>query len=149
MNAPVDPTRTAAWSELTSLRDSFSPDLRGWFAADPDRAERLSLPLADLHVDLSKNLVTDDVLAALLRLAEETGVAERYQAMRSGAHLNTSEDRAVLHTALRRPAGSSPALVVDGQDVDADVQGVLDSLSAFADRVRSGDWRGITGKKVT
>jgi len=149
MNAPVDPTRTAAWSELTSLRDSFSPDLRGWFAADPDRAERLSLPLADLHVDLSKNLVTDDVLAALLRLAEETGVAERYQAMLSGAHLNTSEDRAVLHTALRRPADSSPALVVDGQDVDADVQGVLDSLSAFADRVRSGDWRGITGKKVT
>jgi glucose-6-phosphate isomerase len=149
MNAPVDPTRTAAWSELTSLRDSFSPDLRGWFAADPGRAERLSLPLADLHVDLSKNLVTDDVLAALLRLAEETGVAERYQAMLSGAHLNTSEDRAVLHTALRRPAGSSPALVVDGQEVDADVQGVLDSLSAFADRVRSGDWRGITGKKVT
>jgi glucose-6-phosphate isomerase len=149
MNAPVDPTRTAAWSELTSLRDSFSPDLRGWFAADPGRAERLSLPLADLHVDLSKNLVTDDVLAALLRLAEETGVAERYQAMLSGAHLNTSEDRAVLHTALRRPADSSPALVVDGQDVDADVQGVLDSLSAFADRVRSGDWRGITGKKVT
>ncbi|HZU93477.1 MAG TPA: glucose-6-phosphate isomerase [Microbacterium sp.] len=149
MNAPVDPTRTAAWSELTSLRDSFSPDLRGWFAADPDRAERLSLPLADLHVDLSKNLVTDDVLAALLRLAEETGVAERYQAMLSGAHLNTSEDRAVLHTALRRPADNSPALVVDGQEVDADVQGVLDSLSAFADRVRSGDWRGITGKKVT
>ncbi|MBW8762944.1 MAG: glucose-6-phosphate isomerase [Microbacterium sp.] len=149
MNAPVDPTRTAAWSELTTLRDSFSPDLRGWFAADPDRAERLSLPLADLHVDLSKNLVTDDVLAALLRLAEETGVTERYQAMLSGAHLNTSEDRAVLHTALRRPAGSSPALVVDGQDVDADVQGVLDSLSVFADRVRSGDWRGITGKKVT
>ncbi|MDQ0649073.1 glucose-6-phosphate isomerase [Microbacterium natoriense] len=149
MNAPVDPTRTAAWSELTTLRDSFSPDLRGWFAADPDRAERLSLPLADLHVDLSKNLVTDDVLAALLRLAEETGVAGRYQAMFSGVHLNTTEDRAVLHTALRRPAGSSPALVVDGQDVDADVQGVLDSLSAFAARVRSGDWRGVTGKKVT
>ncbi|MFK4851537.1 glucose-6-phosphate isomerase [Microbacterium sp. ZW T6_19] len=149
MNAPVDPTRTAAWSELTTLRDSFSPDLRGWFAADPDRAERLSLPLADLHVDLSKNLVTDDVLAALLRLAEETGVAERYQAMLSGAHLNTTEDRAVLHTALRRPAGSSPALIVDGQDVDADVQGVLDSLAAFADRVRTGKWRGVTGKKVT
>ncbi|WP_448720836.1 glucose-6-phosphate isomerase [Microbacterium natoriense] len=149
MNAPVDPTRTAAWSELTTLRDSFSPDLRGWFAADPGRAERLSLPLADLHVDLSKNLVTDEVLAALLRLAEQTGVAERFQAMLSGSHLNTSEDRAVLHTALRRPAGASPALVVDGQDVDADVQSVLDALSAFADRVRSGDWLGVTGKKVT
>lgn len=69
--------------------------------------------------------------------------------MLDGAHLNTSEDRAVLHTALRRPAGSSPALVVDGQDVDADVQSVLDALSAFADRVRSGEWLGITGKRVT
>ncbi|PRB12782.1 MULTISPECIES: glucose-6-phosphate isomerase [unclassified Microbacterium] len=149
MTAPVDPTRTSAWSELTALRGGFVPDLRGWFAADPARAERFSLPLADLHVDLSKNLVTDDVLAALLRLAEETGVAERYAAMLSGSHLNTTEDRAVLHTALRRPANASPALVVDGQDVDADVQEVLGALSAFADRVRSGDWRGITGKRVT
>lgn len=149
MTAPVDPTLTPAWSELAALRESITPDLRGWFAADADRAERFSFPLADLHVDLSKNLVTGDVLAALLRLAEQTGVAERYAAMLDGAHLNTSEDRAVLHTALRRPAGSSPALVVDGQDVDADVQSVLDALSAFADRVRSGEWLGITGKRVT
>ncbi|WP_217181884.1 glucose-6-phosphate isomerase [Streptomyces sp. AC495_CC817] len=149
MTAPVDPTRTSAWTELTTLREAFDPDLRGWFEADPQRAERLSLPLADMHVDLSKNLVTDDVLAALLRLAEQTGVADRYAAMLSGAHINTTEDRAVLHTALRRPAGAAPALVVDGQDVDADVHGVLDALTAFAERVRSGDWRGITGKKVT
>jgi glucose-6-phosphate isomerase len=149
MTAPVDPTSTPAWTELTALRDSLAPDLRGWFAADPDRAERLSIPAADLHVDLSKNLVTDDVLAALVRLAEQTGVAERYGAMLAGEHINTTEDRAVLHTALRRPAGASPALVVDGQEVDADVQGVLDALSAFADRVRSGDWLGVTGKKVT
>ncbi|ALX67378.1 glucose-6-phosphate isomerase [Microbacterium sp. XT11] len=149
MTAPIDPTRTAAWSELTVLREGFVPDLRAWFSADPDRAERFSFPLADLHVDLSKNLVTDDVLAALVRLAGETGVAERYAAMLSGTHLNTTEDRAVLHTALRRPAGASPALVVDGQDVDADVHEVLDRLSAFADRVRSGDWLGVTGKKVT
>ncbi|MGW8481655.1 glucose-6-phosphate isomerase [Microbacterium sp. NPDC055903] len=149
MTAPVDPTTTAAWAELTALRDGFSPDLRGWFAADAGRAERLSLPLADLHVDLSKNLVTDDVLAALQRLAAETGVAERYASMLAGAHINTSEDRAVLHTALRRPAGAAPSLTVDGQDVDADVQSVLDALSAFADRVRSGGWQGVTGKKVT
>ncbi|WP_144873865.1 glucose-6-phosphate isomerase [Microbacterium sp. 1.5R] len=149
MSAPVDPTVTSAWSELRALRDSFSPDLRGWFADDPARAERLSFPLADLHVDLSKNLVTDDVLAALLDLAEQTGVADRFAAMLSGAHLNTSEDRAVLHTALRRPAGAEPALVVDGQDVDADVRSVLESLSAFATRVRDGDWLGVTGKKVT
>lgn len=149
MTAPVDPTHTSAWSELAALRESISPDLRGWFAADADRAERFSFPLADLHVDLSKNLVTDEVLAALLRLAEQTGVADRYAAMLGGSHLNTSEDRAVLHTALRRPAGASPALVVDGQDVDADVQAVLDALSAFATRVRAGEWLGITGKKVT
>ncbi|WP_417510855.1 glucose-6-phosphate isomerase [Microbacterium sp.] len=149
MTAPIDPTRTAAWAELTELHETIVPDLRGWFDADPDRARRYSLPLADLHVDLSKNLVTDEVLAALVRLAEQTGVAERYSAMLEGAHLNTSEDRAVLHTALRRPASASPALEVDGQDVDADVHDVLDRLSAFADRVRSGEWIGVTGKKVT
>ncbi|WP_311259673.1 glucose-6-phosphate isomerase [Microbacterium sp. WCS2018Hpa-9] len=149
MTAPVDPTHTPAWSELAALRESITADLRGWFAADASRAERLTFPLADLHVDLSKNLVTDEVLAALLRLAEQTGVAERYAAILEGGHLNTSEDRAVLHTALRRPAGASPALVVDGQDVDADVQAVLDALSAFATRVRAGEWLGITGKRVT
>ena len=149
MTAPVDPTSTSAWAELEAHRASFSPDLRGWFAADPDRAERLSLPLADLHVDLSKNLVTDDILASLVRLAEQTGVAERFAAMLEGTHINTTEDRAVLHTALRRPAGATPALTVDGQDVDADVHAVLDKVSAFAERVRGGDWRGVTGKRVT
>ncbi|GAA3942590.1 glucose-6-phosphate isomerase [Microbacterium soli] len=149
MTAPIDATTTPAWAELTAASEGFSPDLRDWFATDPDRVRRLSLPLADLHVDLSKNLVTDEILASLVRLAEQTGVAERFAAMLSGAHINTTEDRAVLHTALRRPAGASPALVVDGQDVDADVQSVLDALSAFADRVRSGGWLGVTGKKVT
>ncbi|MCR2826749.1 glucose-6-phosphate isomerase [Microbacterium sp. zg.Y909] len=148
MTAPIDATSTPAWNELTALREDFTPDLRGWFADDPRRAERLSLPLADLHVDLSKNLVTDEILAALVRLAQQTGVAERYAAMLAGEHINTTEDRAVLHTALRRPAGASPALVVDGQNVDHDVHEVLDAVSAFADRVRSGDWLGVTGKKV-
>jgi glucose-6-phosphate isomerase len=147
--APIDATTTAAWNDLESLKNGFTPDLRGWFDSDPGRVERLSLPLADLHVDLSKNLVTDEIVAALVRLAEQTGVAERYAAMVSGEHINTSEDRAVLHTALRRPADASPELVVDGQDIDADVQAVLEKMSAFADRVRSGEWTGITGKKVT
>ncbi|MFB8892271.1 glucose-6-phosphate isomerase [Microbacterium plantarum] len=147
--APIDATTTAAWTDLESLKKGFTPDLRGWFDSDPGRVERLSLPLADLHVDLAKNLVTDEIVAALVRLAEQTGVAERYAAMVSGEHINTSEDRAVLHTALRRPAGASPELVVDGQDIDADVQAVLEKMSAFADRVRSGEWTGITGKKVT
>jgi glucose-6-phosphate isomerase len=148
VTAPIDPTTTAAWAELDGHRTGFAPDLRGWFAADPGRVERLSLPLADLHVDLSKNLVTDDILAALVRLAEQTGVADRFALMLEGVHINTTEDRAVLHTALRRPADSAPELVVDGQHVDRDVHEVLDKMAAFADRVRSGAWTGVTGKKV-
>jgi glucose-6-phosphate isomerase len=148
VTAPIDPTTTAAWAELDGYRTGFAPDLRGWFAADPGRVERLSLPLADLHVDLSKNLVTDDILAALVRLAEQTGVADRFALMLEGVHINTTEDRAVLHTALRRPADSAPELVVDGQHVDRDVHEVLDKMAAFADRVRSGAWTGVTGKKV-
>lgn len=149
VTAPIDPTTTAAWSRLTALRDAFEPDLRGWFAADADRTSTLTRSVGDLHVDLSKNLVTAEVLDALVALAGETGVRERFADMLRGAHLNTSEDRAVLHTALRRPAGAAPALVVDGQQIDHDVHEVLDRLSAFADRVRAGEWRGVTGKKVT
>ena len=149
VTAPIDPTGTSAWAELDAHRASFDPDLRGWFAADDDRVGKLSFPLADLHVDLSKNLVTDEILASLVKLAEQTGVAERYAAMRAGEHINTTEDRAVLHTALRRPAGAEPALVVDGQNVDDDVQEVLSRMADFANRVRSGEWKGVTGKKVT
>ncbi|MBT9606104.1 glucose-6-phosphate isomerase [Microbacterium sp.] len=149
MTAPVDPTTTSAWTRLTALRESFAPDLRAWFAADPDRVGSLTRTVGDLHVDLSKNLITTDVLEALVALADETGVRERFADMLRGVHLNTSEDRAVLHTALRRPADAAPALHVDGQDVDHDVQAVLDAMSTFADRVRSGEWQGVTGKKVT
>ena len=148
MTTPIDPTTTAAWTELTTLAEALEPDLRRWFADDPGRVARFSFEAADLHVDLSKNLVDDRIVAALLRLAEETGVADRYAAMLRGEHINTTEDRAVLHTALRRPAWASPALVVDGQDVDRDVHEVLDAMAAFAERVRSGEWTGITGKKV-
>ena len=149
VNAPIDATTTSAWAELEAHKSSFTPDLRGWFAADAGRVERMSLPLGDLHVDLSKNLVTDEILASLVKLAEQTGVAKRYAAMLAGEHINTTENRAVLHTALRRPAGATPALHVDGQDIDADVQEVLAQVSAFAERVRSGYWLGVTGKKVT
>jgi len=149
VTAPVDPTTTSAWTRLTALREGFDPDLRGWFAADSGRVESLTRTVGDLHVDLSKNLVTPEILEALVALAEETGVRERFAEMLSGVHLNTSEDRAVLHTALRRPAGATPALHVDGQDVDHDVQVVLAAMSEFADRVRSGEWKGVTGKKVT
>ena len=115
VSAPIDATATPAWAELDAHRSSFEPDLRGWFDRDPDRARRLTLTVGDLHVDLSKNLVTDEILASLVALAEQTGVAERYAAMLAGEHINTTEDRAVLHTALRRPPGATPPLRSTGR----------------------------------
>ncbi|KGM12834.1 glucose-6-phosphate isomerase [Cellulomonas bogoriensis] len=148
MNAPVDATTTDAWTALSAHREALRPDLRSWFADDPGRAERFSHVLGDLHVDLSKNLLTDETVALLARLAQEVGLAERTEAMFRGERINVTEDRAVLHTALRRPPGSSPALVVDGQDVDADVRAELAKVYAFADQVRGGVWVGVTRKPV-
>ena len=146
MIKPVDPTTTPAWSALTALHESLDPDLRAWFAEDPGRAERFSYEVGDLFVDLSKNFLTDEVRDALAQLAEAVDVPGRRDAMFAGEHINITEDRAVLHTALRRPAGD--ALTVDGQDVVADVHEVLEKIYAFARRVRSGEWTGITGKPI-
>jgi glucose-6-phosphate isomerase len=148
VTAPVDATTTGAWTALTAHEEAFVPDLRGWFDADPERATRLTRPLADLTVDLSKNLVTDETLSLLVALADQVGLKARLDAMFAGEHINVTEDRAVLHTALRRPADAEPTLVVDGQDVDADVQEVLAKIAAFADKVRSGEWTGVTGERV-
>ena len=149
MAAPShDPTTTSAWQELTAHRDALTPDLRGWFDTDPGRADRMAHDLADLRVDLSKNLATDETLGMLGRLAEQTGVLDRLQAMFAGEHINVTEDRAVLHTALRRPQGAQPPLVVDGQDVDADVHAQLAKVYAFAESVRSGEWTGVTGQRI-
>ncbi|WP_066582523.1 glucose-6-phosphate isomerase [Cellulomonas timonensis] len=145
---PIDATATTAWTDLTAQRDALRPDLRAWFAADPGRTERLTRTVGDLHVDLSKNLVTDQTLESLVRLADEVRLGEHIEAMFSGEHINSTEDRAVLHTALRRPASASPALVVDGQQVDTDVQAELEKVFAFADKVRSGAWTGVTGARV-
>ncbi|MET3963939.1 glucose-6-phosphate isomerase [Marmoricola sp. OAE513] len=144
--APVDPTTTTSWSRLAELRAAFVPDLRSWFAADPERAVRLTVEAADLHVDLSKGLVTDEVLAALLALAEEVDVAGRRDAMFRGEHVNATEDRAVLHTALRLPADAS--LEVDGHDVVTEVHETLQRVYAFADKIRSGAWTGVTGRRI-
>ena len=146
MIKPVDPTTTPAWSALTALHESLDPDLRAWFAEDPGRAERFSYEVGDLFVDLSKNFLTDEVRDALAQLAEAVDVPGRRDAMFAGEHINITEDRAVLHTALRRPAGD--ALTVDGQDVVADVHEVLDKIYAFARRVRSGQWTGVTGRRI-
>ena len=152
-STPVDPTATDAWRALAGIADGFSPDLRGWFGTDPGRADRYTFQAADLTVDLSKGLVTEEILTHLLELAKDTDVAGRYQAMIAGEHINVTEDRAVLHTALRRPAddeGLVPprGFEVDGQDVDADVHATLDKVYAFAEQVRSGAWKGVTGKRI-
>jgi glucose-6-phosphate isomerase len=147
MTAPVDPTTTAAWSRLTSAATTLDPDLRGWFAADPARAQRFSFDCADLRVDLSKNLLTDEILAALVDLGREVGLEGRRDAMFAGERINVTEGRSVLHTALRRPIDAT-GLVLDGQDVDHDVHQVLAEVYAFADKVRAGEWRGVTGKRI-
>ena len=142
----IDPTMTPAWDTLDQLADNFDPDLRKLFADDPNRTQTFTFDAADLHVDLSKNLVCPTLVGHLLALAEQTGVLELRDRMYAGEHINVTEDRAVLHTALRRPATDS--LTVDGQDVVADVHEVLEKVYAFARRVRSGEWVGITGKPV-
>ncbi len=144
--APIDATSTDAWAELTTLAAGFDPDLRGWFAQDSTRVARLTHDAADLRVDLSKNLVTDEVLAALIRLADQVGLHGRRTAMFAGDRINVTENRSVLHTALRQPAGAR--LEVDGQDVVAGVHDVLHRVYAFADQVRSGSWTGATGLRI-
>lgn len=148
MTTSIDPTTTSAWSALSAHHKALTPNLRDWFAADPARAEKFSFTADKLHVDLSKNLITSETVELLLKLAEEVKLEQAREAMFSGEHINVTENRAVLHTALRRPEGYTPALTVDGQDVDADVHAVLKKIYAFAERVRNGEWTGVTGKRI-
>jgi glucose-6-phosphate isomerase len=136
-----------AWKQLQAHHDEIAPrHLRQIFAEDPARGERLRAEACGLYLDYSKNRVTDETLRLLVRLAEESGVTERRAAMFRGEHINVSEDRAVLHVALRMPADAS--LVVDGVDVVKEVHQVLDHMTAFCERVRSGDWTGHSGKRI-
>lgn len=142
-----DITATTAWSSLEKLHaEKTSSTLRDLFRTDADRARRYSFEAADLHVDLSKNLVDDDVVTQLLKLAQEANLRTHIDAMFDGAHINTTEDRAVLHTALRIPADRE--LSVDGQDVAADVHAVLGKMRDFASALRSGQWLGHTGHTI-
>ncbi|MCO8271319.1 glucose-6-phosphate isomerase [Actinoplanes sp. TRM 88003] len=135
------------WQTLQGHAEKFAAvHLRDLFGSDPNRGERLTAQLADLTVDYSKNLVTDEVLTALLALAERAKLRERTAAMFAGEHINVTEDRAVLHTALRLPRDAQ--LVVDGQNVVAEVHEVLDRMGAFSDKVRSGEWVGHTGQRI-
>ncbi|MDO4613065.1 MAG: glucose-6-phosphate isomerase [Actinomycetaceae bacterium] len=143
----TDPTTTSAWARLGDVAASFTPDIAGWFREDADRADKLTKKAGDLHVDLSKNLVTDEVLDALCDLADQTGVAAYRDAMLAGEHINVTEDRAVAHTALRLPKGEE--LYIDGEDAVAAVHEVLGRIYDFATKVREGEWVGVTGKPVT
>ena len=150
---PATPLRERkAWQALERHYAEISgTHLRDLFAADPKRGERLTAEAVGIYLDYSKNRITDETLALLVELAEESGVPERRDAMFRGEHINVSENRAVLHTALRLPAPVSPntgQLVVDGQDVVADVHAVLARMREFATRVRSGEFKGFTGKPI-
>jgi glucose-6-phosphate isomerase len=140
-------TERPAWTKLLAHGDEIkSRNLRQLFADDPTRGTRLHVKTDDLYLDFSKNHVTDETLALLHELAIESKLEERRDAMFAGEHINVSEDRAVLHVALRMP--KSTTLVVDGVDVVSEVHGVLERMSDFAERVRGGEWRGHTGKTI-
>jgi len=136
-----------SWKALEAHYRTLAPrHLRELFAEDPDRGLRLRAEAAGLYLDYSKNRITDETVRLLLELADESGVASRRDAMFAGAHINLTEDRAVLHVALRMPRDAT--LEVDGVDVVAQVHGVLDHMADFADRVRSGAWTGHTGRPI-
>ncbi|MGA5898423.1 glucose-6-phosphate isomerase [Streptomyces venetus] len=141
-------TRRPEWTALEDHRKEAlpQPDLRDLFAADPGRAERYVVRVGDLRIDYSKHLVTDETLALLQELATATDVFGLRDAMFRGERINTTEDRAVLHTALRAPRDA--VVEVDGENVVPRVHAVLDKMTEFADRVRSGEWTGHTGKRI-
>src|SRR5215218_244246 len=140
MDDRPDITTTPAWAHLLEVPRPAS--LRKLFAQDPGRAERYVVDVGDLRIDYSKQRVDDGVLAALLAVADAAGVAVRRDAMFVGEPINVTEHRAVLHVALRAPAGTR--IELDGRDVVGDVHGVLDRMGAFAERVRDGSWTGVT-----
>ena len=136
-----------AWMALKAHYKKISPlHMRQLFAKDPKRGERMALEDVGLYLDYSKNRITDQTLKLLLQLAKESGLRERIDAMFAGEKINITEKRAVLHVALRAPKGAS--ILVDGQNVVPEVHAVLDKMSSFSDRVRSGAWKGHTGKRI-
>ena len=151
INPPVDATKTPEWAALQKHYDELQSEgisLKQWFADDAERVEKLSFDAGDLHFDLSKNLIKPETLQLFADLAKAVKLDERTKAMYTGVHINNTEDRAVLHTALRRPVEDEGKYIVDGQDTVKDVREVLDRIYAFADKVRSGEWTGVTGKKI-
>ena len=143
----ADIAASPEWDALRRHHDEIAgKHLREFFAEDPDRGRELALTVGDLYIDYSKHRITRETLSLLVDLAKAAGLEWRRDAMFSGEHINTSEDRAVLHTALRLPRDAK--LRVDGQDVVADVHQVLDAMGDFTDRLRNGDWTGATGERI-
>jgi glucose-6-phosphate isomerase len=143
-----DITQSQEWAALDKHHEELAgKHLRELFAEDPGRAQRMTVTAGDLYLDYAKHRATQETIDLLAALAERSGLRERISAMFSGEHINVSEDRAVLHVALRMREGAK--LVVDGQDVVGDVHAVLDKMSAFCDRVRSKEWKGATGRPIT
>ena len=140
-------TKRKAWRKLLSHQKKLrTVHLRGLFADDAGRGERLTVEASGIFLDYSKNIITDEAIKLLIRLAEESGLRSRIDAMFRGDKINITEKRAVLHVALRAPKGTS--ILVDGEDVVPEVHGVLDRMADFSHRVRSGAWKGHTGKKI-
>src|SRR5206468_6246124 len=136
-----------AWQALTAHHEQVKHlHLRRLFADDPARGERMTATAAGIVLDYSKNRVTDETLRLLIRLAERSGLRERIDAMFRGEKINITENRAVLHVALRAPRGSS--ILVDGKNVVPEVHSVLGRMADFSDRVRSGAWKGHTGQRI-
>src|SRR5258708_9294475 len=149
MTSPIEqPTgKRQSWNALESHHQKVSKiHLRDLFAEDPKRGERMTVEAVGLYLDYSKNRVTDETLKLLMQLAEEWGLRGRIDAMFRGDKINITENRAVLHVALRAPRGAS--IVVDGQNVVPQVHAVLDKMADFSTRVRTGAWKGYTGKRI-
>ena len=148
MTATVAPlTQRAAWKALDAHYKKIRKlHLRRLFAEDPQRGERLTAEAVGIYLDYSKNRITDETVVLLLQLAEESGLRSRIDAMFQGEKINVTEKRAVLHVALRAPKGQS--IIMDGEDVVPQVHAVLDKMAAFSNRVRSGEWKGHTGKPI-
>jgi len=146
-SSPAPLTSLNAWKALAAHAQKMKEvQLKDLFATDPDRGERLTLEATGLFLDYSKNRITDETLQLLLDLANESGLRARIEAMFSGEKINITEKRAVLHTALRAPKGAT--ILVDGENVVPGVHEVLDRMTDFANRVRSGEWRGHTGERI-
>src|SRR5277367_4317167 len=140
-------TQRLAWKKLAAHhKKNKGLHLRKLFADDPQRGERMTAEAAGLFLDYSKNRITDETLKILIELAEESGLKSHIDAMFRGEKINTTENRAVLHVALRAPRGAS--IIVDGKNVVDEVHAVLDKMAAFSKRVRSGAWKGHTGKRI-